>query len=438
MSENLRDSKWDRDGVIYKILKDTPLPKMAKVSQHFDSKHIEDIPSVVRAEFDKPEIAKTIKKGMSICITCGSRGLASIDVIIREVVTNVKRLGGEPFIIPAMGSHGGATAEGQQQVVEGLGVTEEFCGAPIRSTMETVIIGKNKDGIDVRIDKYAAASDGIIVLGRVKPHTAFRGKYESGLHKMCAIGLAKQEGAQVCHVDGFGKMDHNVEAFGDAILEKAPVIFGLATVENAFDQTCIIEAVPVNKINKREPELLSIAYSLMPKIYIDDIDILVIDQIGKNFSGDGMDPNITGSFSTPFATGGPNVQRYVVLDLSEETHGNALGLGQADFSTKRVYDKIDYDAAYPNALTCTVVTGVRVPLILKNDKLALQAAIFTCVGIDKKRPRIVRISNSSHITHIFVSEALKEDVKQNENMVFESDFSDISFDAEDNLELFKI
>lgn len=435
MSEKLRDSKWDRDGVVYNILKDTPLPKMAKVSQYFDSKHIEDIASVVRTEFDKPEISKTIKKGMSICITCGSRGLASIDIIIREVVTNVKRLGGEPFIIPAMGSHGGATAKGQTQVVEGLGVTEEFCGAPIRATMETVKIGVNIDGKDVRIDKFAAASDGIIVLGRVKPHTAFRGKYESGLHKMCAIGLAKQEGAQICHVDGFGKMNHNVEAFGDAIFEKAPVIFGLGTVENAFDQTCIIEAIPVNEINNRETELLALAYSLMPRIYIQDIDILLVDQIGKNFSGDGMDPNITGTFSTPFANGGPNVQRYVVFDLSKETHGNALGLGQVDFSTKRVFDKIDYDSAYPNALTCTVVSGVKVPVILTNDKLAIQAAIFTCVGIDKKNPRIVRISNSSHISKIFVSEALKNEVENNENMNFESKFNELSFDNVDNLKV---
>ena len=266
-----------------------------------------------------------------------------------------------------MGSHGGATAKGQKEMLEGLGVTEEYVGAPIYSSMEVVHVGDTVDGKKVFIDKYAAESDGIIVAGRVKPHTAFRGEYESGIYKMMAIGLGKQKGAEETHEEGFGRMAYNVVTYGDTILKNAPILFGLAFIENAFDDTAIIEAVEKDKIAQREPELLEIAKSLMPAIEIKDFDVLIVDQIGKNFSGDGMDPNITATYCTPYASGGPVVQRYVVLDLSEETHGNALGAGMADLGTKRLFDKIDFDAAYPNALTCTVLMGAKVPVIMKND-----------------------------------------------------------------------
>jgi len=437
MKKVFRDSEWDRDGVIEGILGDVSIPKMAKVRQLFDETKIKDIPRAIEAEFNKPEIASTIRKDASIAITAGSRGIANLALIVREVVRNVKRLGGQPFIIPAMGSHGGATADGQLQVLEGMGVTEAYIGAPIRSSMETQNIGINSDGKPVQIDAYAAQSDGIIVLGRVKPHTAFRGTYESGLYKMMAIGLGKQKGAEVCHVEGFGRMAHNVVAFGEAILEQAPILFGLALIENAFDETAHIEAVSRDKIADREPALLEMARTLMPSIAINDIDIMVIDQIGKNFSGDGMDPNITATYCTPYASGGPVVQRYVVLDLSEETHGNAMGAGMADIGTKRLFDKIDFDAAYPNALTCTVLMGAKIPVILKNDKAAIQAAIFTSVGIDKENPRIVRIANSSHISTIIVSEALRKEVEEDKGLKLLEEFAEVEFDEQGNLDLHK-
>ena len=435
MSTTMRDSVWDRDGVIESILEPVRIPKMAKVRQLFDDSSIEDIPQVIESEFNKPEIAATIKKGASIAVTAGSRGIAHIPLITREVVRNVKRLGGVPFIVPAMGSHGGATAIGQKEMLEGLGVTEEYTGAPIRSSMETVHIGDTKDGKHVFIDAYAAAADGIIVVGRVKPHTAFRGEYESGLYKMMAIGLGKQKGAEECHAEGFGRMAYNVVTYGETILNNAPVLFGLAVIENAFDDTAIIEAVPKDKIALREPQLLKKARSLMPVIEIKDIDILVVDQIGKNFSGDGMDPNITATYCTPYASGGPVVQRYVVLDLSDETHGNAMGAGMADIGTKRLFDKIDFDAAYPNALTCTVLMGAKIPVIMKNDKMALQCAIFTCVDIDKENPRIVRIANTSHIDTIMVSEALAEEVASNDRLELLEPFKEVAFDAAGNLEI---
>lgn len=433
MSKVYRDSQWDKNGVIEEMLKDITIPRMAKVRQLFDDTKIEDIPAVIREEFDRPEISKTINKGASIAITAGSRGIANIATIIKEVVKNVKRLGGNPFIIPTMGSHGGATSYGQKKVIEGLGITEDNIAALIKSSMKTTYIGDNCDGKPVHIDANAASSDGIIVVGRVKPHTAFRGDYESGLYKMMTIGLGKQKGAEICHSEGFGNMAHNVVAFAETIIEKAPILFGLAIVENAFDDTALIEAVEINAIAEKEPILLEKAKSLMPQIKIDNLDILIVDQIGKNFSGDGMDPNITGTFSTPYATGGPKVQKYVILDLSDETNGNAMGAGMADFGTKRLFDKIDFDAAYPNALTCTVVKGVKIPVILKNDKLAIAAAIYTCVGIDKKKPRIVRISNTSHINTIHISEALKKEAKAHPELEIIEPITDVPFDEDGNL-----
>ena len=311
-----------------------------------------------------------------------------------------------------MGSHGGATAEGQRQMVESYGVTEEYIGAPIKSSMETVVIGHVKDGREVHMDKYASEADGVILLCRVKPHTAFRGEYESGMLKMLAIGVAKQQGAESCHAHGFGEMAKNVVDFGKVYLEKANILFGLAAMENSFDNTCKIEAVLKEDIVKREPELLKEAKALMPKIMFPKFDVLIIDQIGKNFSGDGADPNVSATYCTPYASGGPEFERYAVLDLSEETHGNAIGMGMADVSTKRLYDKVDFDACYPNALTSTVLSGVKVPLILNTDELAIKTAIFSAVHADKANPKIVRIKNTSHIDEIWISEALVPEAKK--------------------------
>jgi hypothetical protein len=386
---------------------------MARVRQIFDDERIRNIAEAVDREFAKADIGSAILPGASVAITVGSRGVANIAEIIRAIVRNVKVRGGSPFVFPAMGSHGGATAEGQRAMLEGFGVTESFVDAPIRATMETKVIGQTPKGQDVHIDRFAAEADGIIVVGRVKPHTDFRGEYESGLMKMMAIGMGKQKGAEICHTEGFGRMAENVPAFGKVVLERASVLFGLAILENSFETTFRIEAVPKASIEKREPELLAEAKRLMPSILIPRFDILIVDRIGKDFSGEGADPNITGTYCTPYASGGPEVQRYVVLDLSEETHGNSLGVGMADFTTKRLFDKTDFDASYPNSLTSRLVKTVKMPMVLENDRLAIKAAIYTCIDIDPKAPRIVRIANTSHIDVIGVSETLLPELSDN-------------------------
>ncbi len=433
MGERFRDSTWDRHGVIEAMLRDVEIPRFLRVSQNFDPTNIGDITRAITREFEKPFVDSSIKKGMRIAITVGSRGLANIPKITRDVVAEVKKRGGDPFVVPAMGSHGGATDEGQKQLLEGMGVTESYIGAPILSSMQTVVVGKTDDGKPVHVDEHAAQSDGIIVMGRVKPHSAFRADIESGLMKMMAIGLGKQKGAETVHAEGFGRMGHYVPAFGRVILDGAPVLFGLAIVENSFDDTFKIEAVPRDDFEKEEPRLLKEAFALMPRIKLGKFDVLIVDKIGKNYSGDGMDPNISGVFGTPYASGGAEVQRYVVLDLSEESHGNMLGAGLADFVTKRLFDKTDFDAAYPNALTSRVPKPAKMGLVMKDDRTAIKAGIYNSEGITDRPPTLVRIPNTSHINELLVSETMRDQVEANPELTVLGEPFELEFNANGNL-----
>ena len=421
--------------VVAELVKDTCVPKMFRVKQVFPRPQIEkeEIPGLIENLLSQEKFASRIKPGMRIAITAGSRGVANVALTTRCIADFVKSRGALPFVVPAMGSHGGATAEGQKALLAGYGVTEEYVGCPVLSSMEVKKIGVNEEGGDVYIDKNAAEADGIILGCRIKPHTAFRGPYESGMMKMMAIGLGKQYGAEVCHEAGFKNMAKNVPLFGKCIIQNAPILFAVPTIENAFDETCRILAVAAEDIEEQEPGLLKEAFSYMPRILVDSCDVLIVDQIGKNFSGDGMDPNITGTFCTPYASGGIDSQRVAVLDLSPETHGNGLGIGLASATTKRVYDQLDLAAMYPNAITCTVLTGVRIPLVMESDKETIQVCIKSCNEIDKKNPRVVRIPNSLHLEHIMLSEAYLDEIRGNPNLMIESEPEYLPFDENGNL-----
>ena len=421
--------------VVADLVKDTYVPRMFRVKQNFPRPRIEkeEIPDVINGLLSQEKFASRIKPGMRIAITAGSRGVANVALTTRCIADFVKSRGASPFVVPAMGSHGGATAEGQKALLAGYGVTEENVGCPIMSSMEVKKIGVNEEGGDVYIDKHAAEADGIILGCRIKPHTAFRGPYESGMMKMMAIGLGKQYGAEVCHEAGFKNMAKNVPLFGKCIIKNAPVLFAVPTIENAFDETCRILAVAAEDIEAQEPELLKEAFTYMPRILVDSCDVLIVDQIGKNFSGDGMDPNITGTFCTPYASGGIASQRVAVLDLSPETHGNGLGIGMASATTKRVYDQLDLASMYPNAITCTVLTGVRIPLVMESDKEAIQVCIKSCNEIDKKNPRIVRIPNSLQLEHIMLSEAYLDEIRDIPGLDVESEPEELPFDEDGNL-----
>lgn len=417
------------------LVSDQKLPRMFRAKQKFlrNSIEVEKIPNIIEHLLSDEKLSSQIKPGMRIAITAGSRGIANVALTTKCIADFVKKKGAKPFIVPAMGSHGGATAEGQREILEGYGITEAYTGCPIVSSMEVKKIGLTEDGREVFIDKHAAEADGIILGCRIKPHTAFRGPYESGMMKMMAIGLGKQHGAEVCHEAGFKNMAKNVPMFGKAIIENAPILFAVPTIENAYDETWKITAVNADEIEEKEPELLKEAAANMPRILVDSCDVLVVDQIGKNFSGDGMDPNITGTFCTPYATGGIQSQKVCVLDLSPETHGNGIGLGYSSATTKRVFDKLDLASMYPNAITCTVLGGVRIPIIMESDKEAIQVCVKTCNEIDKSNARIVRIPNSLHIEHIMLSEAYYDEVRKNPDMEIESEPEDWGFDENGNL-----
>ena len=422
-------------GAIKTLLQDVPIPQMARIRQIFDDTHIktEDIPKVIREQLSRPAIADTIPAGGEVAITAGSRGVANIVLIIRTIADFVKERGAVPFVVPAMGSHGGATAEGQLAILESYGITEESIGCAIRSSMETVQIGTTPDGKPVRIDKYAAEADGIIVAGRVKPHTAFRGPYESGLMKMMAIGLGKQYGASIVHEDGFEKFAENIPKFGTAILKNSKVLFGVGILENAYDKTRELHALTPQEIIEKEPELLRKAKAYMPRILFDSCDVLVVDEIGKNISGDGMDPNISGRFCTDCASGGINAQRVAVLSLTEASHGNANWIGLADVTTRRMLNQMDFEATYPNTITNKITETMKIPMVMESDKLAIQMAVRTCFGIDKSSPRIVRIRNTMALEYIEISEAMLEEARKNPQIEIVSEPVPLPFDAQNNL-----
>lgn len=400
-------------GMVSGLLKDTPIPKMFRAKQTFPAEKIEpkDIPAVVWEQMGQEQFASLIKPGMSIAITAGSRGIRNVDIITKAIVDFVKSRGADPFIVPAMGSHGGATAEGQREILAGYNITPESMGCPIKSSMEVVELGYSERGRRVAIDKNAYEADGIIVSCRLKPHNAFRGPYESGPCKMMTVGLGKQVGASVVHGDGMDVIAQNIPTMAKVVLEKAKILFAIPCIENAYDETSKIEAILAKDILKREPELLKFAFSNMPKLIVGETDVLIVDEVGKNYSGTGVDPNITGTFSTPYATGGIKVQRTCFLNLSEESHGNALGCGLASAITKKIFDDMDIEKMYPNCITSTVLASARIPCVVANDKEAIQICIRTCNKIDREKARMVRIPNSLHIGEIMLSEAYYEDVK---------------------------
>ena len=401
------------DGTVSRLLRDVPLPGMFHASQKFPDAHIEreDIEKTIFDEIERSGMAARIRPGMRIAVTAGSRGIRNVDEITRSVVACVRAHGASPFIVPAMGSHGGATAEGQRELLAGYGITEEKMGCPILSSMETVLLGLSELGKPVYMDKNAYESDGIILSCRLKPHTAFRGPVESGPCKMMTVGLGKQRGAEQVHSDGMDIIARNIPTMARVTLGTGKILFAIPCLENAYDQTMMFEAIPAEKILEREPELLKIAFANMPSILVGEGDVLIVDQIGKNFSGTGVDPNITGTFSTPYASGGVQVQRTCFLDLTPESHGNSLGIGLASAITRRIFDQIDADAMYTNCMTSTVIKSAMVPCVMSTDKEAIQFCIRTCNRIDRDNPRIIRIRNSLHVGQIMLSAAYYNDVQ---------------------------
>jgi hypothetical protein len=419
---------------------EAPLPRMVRVRQRFDAPVLEDVAAATRDEVRT--LVAGVRPGMRVGITAGSRGVANIATVLRAAGEAVRERGGEPFVLPAMGSHGGATAEGQTDVLRGYGVTEETTGMPVVSSMEVRQIGQlgtaDDPGPVVYLSETALAADGLIVCNRVKAHTDFRGEIESGLAKITAIGLGKHQGAKTIHSFGTRGLAHWLPQAARLIVQTAPVLGGLAVLENAYDQTARVVAVPPEAIaNEGEAALLTEAKGLMASLPFEDIDVLVVDEIGKNVSGTGMDTNIIGRMMIRGVTefGRPNVRIVVVLDLTEESHGNGSGIGLADVLTLRAARKLDLRATFINGLTSGIggVQRVKLPMFLPSDVDAICAGILCCGQGDPQRVRLVRIKNTLEIGELEVSESLLPAVREHPRLEVIGDPAPPALDAEGNL-----
>ena len=397
---------------------DIPLPKMVKVRQHFEAHRLDDVGAAISTELTRSEIAACVKPGASIAIGVGSRGVANIDTAVKALVKGIKSCGGEPFIFPAMGSHAGATAAGQTELLAGYGITEARIGAPVRATMETVIVTEMTDGTPLHMDLNAYEADGVVLINRIKPHTAFRGDIESGVVKMMVIGMGKISGATVLHSEhGMDRFPVALPLAAEALMRHIPFLFGIALVEDAYDNTAIVEAIPARQLITREKALLVQAKALMPRLYFDAIDVLVIEQMGKEISGAGFDPNITGRNSrgvTGFDT--LRVEKIVVLDLSDQTHGNATGIGKADVITRRLLERIDFAVTYSNVITSAYLDDGLIPIPMQTEQDAIRLAIKTVPRVKPDDIRLVRIRDTLTLSEIEVSVALLDEVRAHSQM----------------------
>lgn len=419
--------------ILRELLNDIPIPQVVKIRQKFDRTILENPEQELADKLASGGAMETILPGQQVAVAVGSRGIANIAGFTKTTIDAIKAKGAFPFIVPCMGSHGGATAEGQTEVLLHFGITEASMGAPIRSSMEVVKIDELPNGLPVYVDRIASEADAIVVINRVKPHTAFRGRIESGIMKMIAIGLGKQKGAEACHQLGFKYMAENVPAMANLMIQKLPIVFGVALVENAYDETCRVEVLLAAEIEEREEQLLIEAKARLPKILFDEIDVLVIDYIGKNISGDGMDPNVTGRYPTPYAHGGPDVAKMVVLDLTPETKGNANGVGTADFTTQRLVDQTNLEFTYANGLTSTVCAPTKIATTLENDFYAIKAAVKTCNILDYTKCKLVRIQDTLHLGEIEISVNLLDAARVHPDIEILTEPYELSFNAEGNI-----
>lgn len=399
------------------------LPRLLPVTQSFPRPRLDD-PRAATQRMVSDRLAElNARSGARVAIGVGSRGIRDIVPVVQATVTACRDAGLAPCIVPAMGSHGGGTAEGQRSVLEHLGITEEAVGAPIVSSQDVTTIGVTESGIPVSFDRTALDADFIVPINRVKPHTDFAGTHESGLCKMLAIGFANHAGCSRIHQEGFARFHVVIPEVAGLILRTLPVAFGVAIVENAYDETCLIEAIPRAAILAREAELLQIAYANMARLYFDHIDVLVVEEIGKNISGAGMDPNIIGRTAGGLLPGfdGPAIRRIVVGALTAAGYGNAIGIGEADFTTERLAGQMDRMATYANAIAAGVPESARLPIVLPTLDDAVRAALQTC-GLDEwSQAAIVRIKNTLHLDTILVSDALAGAVDAHPHLAWKQD-----------------
>lgn len=417
------------------------LPRWQHVRQKLNAEEIDDIGAAVAAQFARPGIGDSIAPGSTVAVTCGSRGIHRIADVTKAIVDEVRKRGAGPFIVPAMGSHGGATAGGQLALIAHYGVTENAMGCPIRSSMETVKLGEVEDSVPVYFDKNAYEADSVIPVGRIKPHTDFHGPIESGLMKMIAIGLGKQKGADAFHGHGFPEFHRLIPAVGMFSISHANMPFGIGLVENGYSHMSLIEAIPGNQIHEREKELLKVARERMGRLPGERIDVLIVDQIGKDISGDGADPNVinrdvSGELLKSEIVPRPEVQRVIFRDLTPGTEGNATGVGLGDFVLRQLADKIDPVFTYMNVITSKYPAGGRLPMVIDNDRQAIFLAIGSAMHTTTETARIARIRNTKDVEELWISEPLVPEMLATGKVELLGDLQEMAFDADGMLPAF--
>ncbi|HET6320298.1 MAG TPA: DUF362 domain-containing protein [Chloroflexota bacterium] len=405
------------------------LPRFFRARQDFPRDRVGDVAATVRAELARIDLPGRLgKSGAEVAITAGSRGIASIPLVIRTVAEVVREAMGKPFVVPAMGSHGGATPEGQRHLLAEYGITEQSVGAPIRATMDTLELGELPSGARVYFDAAAAHADATIVVNRVKAHTAFRGEIESGLCKMTAIGLGKQRGAEEIHDHG---LRDNIPTAAELTLNKANIVAGLALVENAAHELAVVRAVTPDAFLSTDKELLGKANAYLPRVPFDHLHVLVVGWMGKNLSGSGMDYNVVGMWRRIGGEPLPNFERIVVLDLTDESDGNGLGVGIADFTTERLFRKLDLSKMYVNGLTANALAAIKIPIVLASDRQALAVALHSVGPTDA--PRIAVVRSTLELDDLWLSEALQADVEQHPRLRAVGPLEELPFDGDERL-----
>jgi hypothetical protein len=415
-------------------------PKMIRVRQTFEKQTLENIPQEISTHLAKLGLEKIVKNGDTVAVACSSRGIANYSSIVKSVISFLKQLGLTPFIIPAMGSHGGATSDGQRRILGHLGITEEEMGVSIRSSLDVIQLGETEEHIPVYLDKEASKADHIVLINRIKRHTEFEHEFESGLLKMMGIGLGKQKGASTYHdaMLTYGYPGVILSVAGK-VLQYTNVLFGVGVVENGYCRTYKIDIARPNQIEEMEKELFKEAKNLSPSLPFNEADILIIDEMGKDISGTGFDTKVVGRIGLPLVTKepeSPKVKRILVCDLTEGSEGNAVGVGIADLITQRLLDNIDMDALNINTITGVCPEMGKIPLTLKNDREAIKIAI-KCVGlIPLDELKIIRIKNTSLLSEVDISEGYEEELSRRNDLEVIIEKRSMEFDEAGNLEPF--
>jgi hypothetical protein len=406
---------------------------LAKIRQRFDRTRLEDPGASLRSQLRA--LDHVVQPGARIAIAAGSRGIDNVALIVREVSEYVKTRGAEPFVVPAMGSHGGATAAGQAEILKLYGISEDTIGAPIRSSMDAVALPRGTLQFAIFMDRNAFESDGVILVNRIKPHTDFHGRYESGLMKMALIGLGKLDGARAVHDFGIYGLRELIGPGAAQVLSSGKILAGIGLVENAFHQTLHVEVLKADQIAGGEPRLLELAKRNMPRLPAGDVDVLIVDRMGKDISGVGIDPNITGRIGVDGETdaAAARVRAMVACDLTDETHGNAIGVGLADVITRKLFAKIDYDATYANVITSSFLERGKIPIVAETDRDAFATALRSCGHLRAGTERIVRILDTLHLDEVYVSQAVLDELKNDVELINEGS---ALFDGEGNLTCF--